>query len=71
MITVPRFEKTEVDREFVKRMFDTKTTIAIKDHKIDVIIAMINLTNNQEENLELADLIIETIETYLDQHESD
>lgn len=71
MITVPRFEKTEVDREFVKRMFDTKTTIAIKDHKTDVIIAMINLTNNQEENLELADLIIETIETYLDQHESD
>ena len=41
----------------------------IKDHKTDNTISFIQLTDNLNENKELAELIIETIETYIEEND--
>ena len=69
MITIPRFEKKEIKKSGVISS-DSGTGILIKDHLTDDIIGYINLTNKQDENKELADLIIATIEQYIDEHEN-
>lgn len=69
-LQIDRFEKKDVQRGMTLRA-DNDFAIAIKDHSIDKIIALVNLENSTKRNGELADLIITTIEEFILENEND
>ena len=70
MITIPRFE-SRVAQRGIELKIEGKSIVTIKDHSTDKIIGMINLNADPDDNLELAELIIETIETYIENSNED
>lgn len=67
-ITIPRFEAKTIEKG-IKFTIDGNQVVIIQDHKTDKIIGMINLTKQPNNNLELAQQIITTIETWITENE--
>lgn len=67
MIMIRRFEAKEMEKG-KKFEFSSKDghSVFIKDHTTDKIVGFISLENKLDKNMELAELIIETIEDYVD-----
>lgn len=65
MITIPRFEPF-VEEKGVKLQIDSKSVVLIKDHTTDKVIGMINLSKISDDNLDLAEDLIETIENWIE-----
>ena len=63
-ITVPRFEP-KTCRKGVKFTIENKGMVIIKDHTTDRIIGMVNLYEESNQNIEVAEKIIEAIENYI------
>lgn len=70
MITIPRFEPF-VEEKGVKLQIDSKSVVLIKDHTTDKVIGMINLSRISDDNLDLAEDLIETIENWITENEKD
>ena len=70
MITIPRFEPF-VEEKGVKLQIDSKSVVLIKDHTTDKVIGMINLSKISDDNLDLAEDLIETIENWITKNEKD
>lgn len=70
MITIPRFEPY-VEEKGINLQITSKAVVLIKDHKTDKIIGMINLSKISDDNLDLAEDIIETIENWITENEKD
>ena len=74
-IQINRFEKKVVDvktnGETIPVNFKNRTGVLIKDHTTDEFISYVNLSNLVKENNELADRIIETIESYIEEKENE
>lgn len=70
MITIPRFEPF-VEEKGVKLQIDSKSVVLIKDHTTDKVIGMINLSKISDDNLDLAEDVIETIENWITENEKD
>ena len=70
MITIPRFEPF-VEEKGVKLQIDSKSVVLIKDHTTDKVIGMINLSKISDDNLDLAEDLIETIENWITENEKD
>ena len=68
MMTVPRFEKMKKEIPYEVKI-ESKRTVLIKDHATDRVAIIVNLMDKQEENLEIADILIEAIENHLDPKE--
>lgn len=64
-ITIPRFEARVAPRG-IEIKVDGKGIVTIKDHTTDKIIAMVNLELDADSNIELAELVIATIEEYIE-----
>lgn len=64
-LQVDRFVKKEIKGGTKQVAFTKKTAVLIWDHKNDEIIGYLNLYGNLDENEELADKIIETIENHI------
>ena len=60
LLLIDRFEKFQIKEQQVA--LTEKTGVAIRDHKTDNTIAYVNVFNNLDDNLELADNVIATIE---------
>jgi len=71
-LTVNRFETKTIKRgiEDVTVTVKNDTTIFIKDHATDNVVAFIQLENSVEKNTELAERIIGTIEDWIEEHEN-
>ena len=69
-LKIDRFEAKQRDEQRSEVIFKTKSGVIIKDHKTDVVIAYINLEDKLNENMEVADRLIETIETYIEEKEN-
>ena len=69
-IQINRFCKKNLKTDSKKIAFTKKSSVIIWDHKHDEIIGYINLYDTLEENNELADKIIETIETHIMENEN-
>lgn len=67
MLTVPRFESKVADNKRDMSVKIKKTDVYVKDHKTDGVIALISLFDEQKKNQELTEVIIQTIEEFLDQ----
>lgn len=67
MLTVPRFESKVADNKRDMSVKIRKTDVYIKDHKTDEVVALISLFDEQQKNKELTEIIIQTIEEFLDQ----
>ena len=65
-LKVDRFEPIEIKKTPVELKVINKTAILIKDHKDDNIVSYIQLFNNSKQNKELAELLIQTIEEYIE-----
>ena len=70
MITIPRFEPL-IEEKGVKLQIDSKSVVLIKDHTTDKVIGMINLSKISDDNLDLAEDLIETIENWITENEKD
>jgi hypothetical protein len=70
MITIPRFEPF-IEEKGVKLQIDSKSVVLIKDHTTDKVIGMINLSKISDDNLDLAEDLIETIENWITENEKD
>jgi hypothetical protein len=70
MITIPRFEPF-IEEKGVKLQIDSKSVVLIKDHTTDKVIGMINLSKLSDDNLDLAEDVIETIENWITENEKD
>ena len=64
-MTVPRFQKMKKEIPYEVKI-ESKRTVLIKDHATDKVAIIVNLMDKQEENLEIADILIEAIENHLD-----
>ena len=67
MLTVPRFESKVTDNKRDISVRIKKTDVYVKDHKTDEVVALISLFDEQKKNKELTEVIIQTIEEFLDQ----
>ena len=65
VITIPRFESKKVKRDTKLEIHNEKAVLII-DHTTDNVIGMVNLEATYDKNLELADALIGTIETFLE-----
>lgn len=68
---INRFEAFNIGRVPKKVEFGNGAIVLIKDHLDDRIIAHIQATSNADKNLELANLVIGTIETFLESEENE
>lgn len=64
-ILIERFE-AKVEPRGIKLSIDGKSIVTIKDHTTDKIIGMINLEADPDRNLELAEMLIGTIEEWIE-----
>lgn len=62
-IQINRFEKFQIREKQIA--FVDKIGVAIKDHKSDHTIGYVNVFNDLDTNLELADKVIETVEEFI------
>lgn len=70
MITIPRFEPY-VEEKGINLQITSKAVVLIKDHTTDKVIGMINLSKISDDNLDLAEDVIETIENWITENEKD
>ena len=65
-IKINRFESIPLRKSPIELKIINKTAILIKDHTDDNIVSYIQLFNDSGKNKELANLIIQTIEEYIE-----
>lgn len=65
-IKIDRFEAIPLRKSPIELKIINKTAILIKDHTDDNIVSYIQLFNDSGKNKELANLIIQTIEEYIE-----
>lgn len=70
-ILINRFEIKEIIKAPATVQIENKTAILIKDHTTDKIISFIQLENDRKKNKEIAALIIEAIETWVESNEAE
>lgn len=70
-LKIDRFEAYQIGRVPSEMKLHSKATVLIKDHLDDGVISFIQLDGDLKENKELARLIIETIENYIESDAND
>lgn len=65
-IKIDRFESYPIGRTPVDIKLHSNATILIKDHTDNSVISFIQLNGDLKENKELAELIIKTIEDFIE-----
>ena len=68
-ILIRRFEAKAAERGLEFTVEGTGV-VTIKDHTTDKIIAMINLDKDVDNNMEIAESIVEAIENWVNTHEN-
>ena len=63
-LLISRFETKNVKKDATV-MVGTDRTIIVKDHTTDNVVMVVNYAKTSEENMEIAELFIETLEKYI------
>ena len=68
-ILIRRFEPQIAERG-LEFQVEGRGIVTIKDHASDKIVAMINLDKDADNNMEIAESIVEAIENWVNTHEN-
>ena len=67
-IQINRFEPVKL-KQNSNFTAEKDKAVVIKDHKDDRIIGLVNLNRTLDRNMDLAELVIQTIEDWVEEHE--
>ena len=63
-LLIPRFEPKKMEKN-VKIITEHERSVKVIDHTTDNVVMVVNYAKTSEENMEIAELFIETLEKYI------